>query len=183
MHCIEKHTIERHWIADGMPASHMCYTAQQKYVHGSVADLWIAGKYHVYSQSILKMLETWGVRIPYNSGHIDLPVAGMYYIELHDVLIMKYECNSRQVFKPINDLIKGIKAMQRIGMTYEPAKNYRNLSFTWLISSLQNMTTEQCLELAQTTWGLTTTLDHLQNDKFRHYYKILHPQTRLYYDD
>ena len=162
---------------------HFNFTHHRNYKHGFVYDLLIQpnsriqDEIRVPSVSLINVLETWGIsnfvsdtiRVMNNEGRLNIHT---------NMMQLRYKCNTREIFKPLNNLIKSLEATKKMNKMQSFNPKYK-LTDTVLLSTLKlpNLTNQIS---ALTLYDTFSVIDRLKNNQFRHYYKILHPNTGFY---
>jgi len=170
------------------------------YQHGRVEDLMLVlnnadPKYtnnngtnqikFVISKELSDSLLEWGVVIPNTKPFI------LYETRRHVTIkkdnyksIVSYECNSREIFKPLNNLIRCVKAQRKLIKFKEPdyfiAENCIKFSkLMGLILADNQELSIKSLKNVHTSKIQST----IESAKFKHFYKLAHPDTTFIIKD
>lgn len=155
---------------------------EAEYRHGQIEDLSITCNSNmsiikVCSRNLMEFLKLYGIEPNFEGSFSVIRKANKYAISLSNPECkLRYECNSRSILKPINNLAKTIEAQRKLAGTSLNIGNWQ-ISDVMLIHALSQSVHEAILLLEP--FSTNRIVKRLKSTEFRHKFKLIHPDTKF----
>lgn len=159
--------------------------AEVEYRHGQIEDLLVSTNkspaVKVCSKNLINFLDLYGVDPKFDGTFTVVRKENNYNIKLKDLensgnVTIRYECNSRQVLKPVTNLTKTIEAQRKLAGTSLNLREWQINDVT-LIRALSQDIHNAILLLEP--FSTSRLIKRLKSPEFRHRFKLIHPDTKF----
>lgn len=160
---------------------------QHDYIHGNMSDLRINLKHRFMSKQLYENLQNWGLD-GFITGQLIITVEKHVAKDIRTTFqAPRFKCDSREIFKILNDTVKTIKACKRMNPKLVVSREYgdklHKLTYTTVAHMLLKASCPQDVLQSTHTKNYNSLIDIIESKAFRHFYKIIHPNTEIYFND